>query len=116
MQESASGKMFIKLCGNWSITGVSEQLRFLKDQLQSMSSPNAADAPNPGESDPEIDVHDVEQIDLSGYQLLAIWLRHVKMLGFSPVLVNVPETFRQDIRYFGFGAEFDRIVGAKECS
>ena len=113
MQESASGKMFIKLCGNWSITGVTDQLRFLKDQLQSMSSPNAADALTPGENDPEIDVQDVEQIDLSGYQLLAIWLRHVKMLGFSPVLVNVPETFRQDIRFLGFGAEFDRIACAK---
>ncbi|WP_041245404.1 STAS domain-containing protein [Geotalea uraniireducens] len=113
MSESATERMSIKLCGNWSITGVTDQLKFLKIQLQSLSFSNAADtraSSCPMENDPEIDMKDVDQIDLSGCQLLAIWLRHVKLLGLSPVLINVPEEFRQNIHFLGFGSEYDCIL------
>jgi|GEM_PF-983230 len=113
MSESATERMSIKLCGNWSITGVTDQLQFLKVQLQSLSFSNAVDTPAsscPMENDPEIDMEDVDQIDLSGCQLLAIWLRHVKLLGLSPVLINVSEEFKQNIHFLGFGSEFDCIV------
>lgn len=101
MTEKANENIPIKLCGDWSITGVSKQLSTLTAHLETLLTGRAADPL------PQICVREVEAIDASGYQLLAVFLRHVRGHGLSPVLVNTPDHLRTALETLGFATEFD---------
>lgn len=90
----------IKLCGNWSIDGVAEQLLFLKSFLSNVTS----DVPR---HLTEICVQDVESIDASGYQLLAIFFHSLKSIGHEPKLLNPSTSLREKLETLGFTPAFD---------
>lgn len=104
MAEHAPEKLTIKLDGDWSMTGVTQQLLPLTEHLAALS-----DIP-PHQTQPVLDLSGVALIDACGCQLLTILLRHLRLLGFSPVLTNIPEEFRLNIELLGFGQEFETML------
>lgn len=104
MPENAPETLTIKLDGDWSMTGVTQQLLPLTEHLAALSS-----VP-PQQTRPVIDLAAVVLFDACGCQLLTILLRHLKLLGFAPILANIPEQFRHSIELLGFGHEFDTLL------
>jgi ABC-type transporter Mla MlaB component len=47
-----------------------------------------------------IDCSGIRSVDMSGLQLLHVWMQCVKLRGAKPKLVNIPEGMRQMIRRF----------------
>lgn len=104
MAENAPEKLTIKLDGDWSMTGVTQQLLPLTEHLAALS------GVHPHQAQPVIDLAAVALFDACGCQLLTILLRHLKLLGFTPVLANIPEEFRCNIELLGFGHEFESLL------
>lgn len=97
----------IQLSGDWSIFSIAEKMPLLMEKLRALS----------GESrrSPIIDLAAVESIDVSGWQLLAMWLRHCRTLGCEPVMVNIREDLRKRLELLGFDAEFTFRESSKPC-
>lgn len=108
MPEHADTAARIALSGNWSICCVTERLSELTTHLGALIAGRDANA-SPTRS--EICVRDVESIDASGCQLLAIFLRHLHRHGFAPAIVNPPEHFRSIMALLGFDAELEGTEG-----
>lgn len=94
-----SGRIVIE--GELSIATVADQvsavrLRHFLDGVESGSF----------QGRPLVDLARVEDIDLSGWQLLAVWFRHARRLGFDPALVNVREELRRRLKILGLAREF----------
>ncbi|CAG0934074.1 lipid asymmetry maintenance protein MlaB [Geobacter sp.] len=108
MPENAPEKQTIKLTGDWSMTGVTQQLLPLTEHLAALSRalPQESDTV---EAQPVIDLADVALFDACGCQLLTIVIRHLRLLGFTPVLTNIPDEFRGSIELLGFGHEFETM-------
>ena len=104
MAENSPEQLTIKLNGDWSMTGITQQLPPLTEHLATLS------GMPPQQAQPVVDLEDVALLDASGCQLLTILLRHLKLLGFSPLLTNVPGHFRDSIELLGFGHEFETIL------
>ncbi|RNC69824.1 MAG: STAS domain-containing protein [Desulfuromonadales bacterium] len=109
MPESTPEKLTIKLCGDWSMTGVTHQLLPLTEHLATLS------RALPQQSGAEvtqtvIDLAEVALFDACGCQLLTVLLRHLKLLGFTPVLANIPDELHGSIALLGFGHEFETIL------
>lgn len=106
MAEHAPETLTIKLDGDWSMTGVTQQLLPLTEHLAALS------GVPPKQTQPVIDLAGVVLFDACGCQLLTILLRHLRLLGFTPVLANIPEEFRCSIELLGFGHEFETLLDA----
>jgi len=104
--ENAPEKLTIKLDGDWSMTGVTQQLLPLTEHLANLS------CVTPHQAQPVIDLADVALFDACGCQLLTILLRHLRLLGFTPVLTNIPDEHRGSIELLGFGHEFETMLDA----
>lgn len=109
MAEHAPEKLTIKLDGDWSMTGVTQQLLPLTEHLAALSS-MLPQQPGTVEAQPVIDLADVAQFDACGCQLLTILLRHLRLLGFTPVLANIPDELSGSIELLGFSHEFETIL------
>ncbi|AJE04508.1 STAS domain-containing protein [Geobacter pickeringii] len=103
MPEHADTTARIALSGNWSICCVTDRLSELTTHLGSLLAGREADA----STSREICVRDVESIDASGCQLLAVFLRHLRRHGFAPTIVNQPEHVRSSMAMLGFDAELE---------
>lgn len=66
-----------------------------------------------GEKSFHIDCAKVLSADISGLQLLYVWMQCVKFRGVEATLVNLPERLQQDIRRLELGHCF---VNAAACS
>ena len=89
------------LFGEWTISGVDDQFRVLSETLQEMASgPNKL---------PHVDCGNICSFDMSGLQLLHVWLECAKMQGIIVQLVNLPDSMQQTIRRLGFGHAFHEI-------
>lgn len=108
MAEHAPEKLTIKLDGDWSLTGVTRQLLPLTEHLAALS------AMPPHQAQPVIDLADVALFDACGCQLLTILLRHLRLLGFAPVLANIPDELRGSIDLLGFSHEFETMQDASK--
>ncbi|WP_298272451.1 STAS domain-containing protein [Geobacter sp.] len=108
MSEQADTPARITLGGDWSISGVTERLNELTVHLGSLLAGRGAAAPPPKS---EICVRDVETIDASGCQLLAVFVRHLRRHGFAPAIVNPPEHFRSSVSLLGFDDELEGTGG-----
>jgi len=82
----------IALSGHWNISGVVHQMaslpvlhhsEFGRDNLF------------------RIDCSEISSVDMSGLQLLYVWMQCVSMRGVKPALVNLPEGMHQTIKRLG---------------
>lgn len=88
----------IRLSGDWSIFSIAEKMPFLLERLTAL----ATGAGKPA----VIDFGAVDTIDVSGWQLLVLWLRRCRQLGLSPIMANVSDDHRRRLDLLGFAGEF----------
>ena len=86
------------LTGDWTITGVVNQLDTLRSTLRKFEHSQKKRL--------HIDCGKIEAIDLSGLQLIHVWLELVKMHGMEAQLFNLPHHMHYDIRRLGLGQCF----------
>ena len=72
------------LSGDWTISGVVGQLDLLFSSLDTLESA--------GKIRVHIDCGKIHAIDMSGVQLLNVWLQCCRWRGVEPTLINVPES------------------------
>lgn len=80
-----------RLEGDWTINGASRNLDSLALSLQQLESVGV-------DKKLRIDFARIKEADVSGLQLLNVWLQCVRFRGVEPTLVNVPERLRQAIQ------------------
>lgn len=88
----------VRLEGDWTLAGATRNLSFLSRSLQQFE---------PGsEHCICIDCGEIKKIDMSGMQLLKVWLHCFRLRGVEPTLVNVPESLRHAI----LGVDFNQCL------
>lgn len=75
-----------RLEGDWTLTEVTRNLDSLALSLQQLESGC--------EKSLRIDCAEMKETDISGLQLLNVWLQCARFRGVEPTLVNVPERLR----------------------
>jgi ABC-type transporter Mla MlaB component len=75
-----------RLEGDWTLSGASRNLSVLSHSLQQFE-------PGCGQS-LRIDCGEIKNVDMSGMQLLNVWLQCFRFRGVETTLVNVPESLR----------------------
>jgi ABC-type transporter Mla MlaB component len=75
-----------RLEGDWTLSGVTRNLDSLALSLQQLESGSGKKL--------RIDCGQMEEADISGLQLLNVWMQCVRFRGVEPTLVNVPEKLR----------------------
>jgi anti-anti-sigma regulatory factor len=98
LMTTASSEIKHHLSGNWTITGVVAQLQSLSGYLQHLVSA--------GKKLLHIDCGSIDAIDLSGLQLLHVWMELVHLNGVKTHLVNLSDAMQATIRQFGLGQCF----------
>lgn len=86
------------LSGDWTISGVVSQIDSLSQSLQKLASARNKRI--------HIDCEHIESIDMSGLQLLHVWMELVRMRGMETQLHNLPDGMRQTIKRLGLGHSF----------
>src|SRR5690242_11273841 len=87
----------IKLSGNWNLSGVVVQiealstLHHLESGLEKLFMEKLIN----------VDCSDISSVDLSGLQLLHVWMQCISLRGAKPELINLTEDMQQTIRRFG---------------
>jgi anti-anti-sigma regulatory factor len=71
-----------RLSGDWTIAGVGQQVASLTEFRIEGTGPDTTVA---------IDCSGIDGIDLSGFQLLFVWLHCIRLRGLRPELVNMPD-------------------------
>ena len=74
------------LAGDWTLSGATRNLSLLSRSLQQFE-------PG-GEHSVSVDCGEIKKVDVSGVQLLKVWLQCFRFRGVEPTLVNVPENLR----------------------
>ncbi len=82
----------IKLSGHWNLSGAVRQIESLSTVHQPESGP---------ENLSSVDCSGINSIDISGLQLLHVWLQCVRLRGGQPKLINLPESMQQTIEHLG---------------
>ena len=82
------------LSGNWTITGVKEQLDSLSHSLINLTSSDNKYV--------QVDCEKIDSIDMSGVQLLKVWMEYASDRGIQAKLVNLSESMQQTIQQLGF--------------
>lgn len=91
-----------QLSGDWTIEGVVSQVDLLSHSLQEMASYS--------EKDVYIDCGSIDRIDMSGLQLLHVWIECARIRGVQPQLVNLPESLKKTISRLGIEACFSKAI------
>lgn len=87
-----------QLSGDWTISGVVDQVGLLSKSLQRLASAQKKCVC--------IDCGRIDSIDMSGLQLLHVWMECAKMCGVKAQLVNLPDSMQQTIQRLGLGCCF----------
>ncbi|MDD5284369.1 MAG: STAS domain-containing protein [Desulfuromonadaceae bacterium] len=95
-KRTAGGKH--NLSGDWTISGVMSQVDSLSDSLQKGGTGRKKNL--------HVDCARISNIDMSGLQLLHVWIECARMRGISPQLVNLPDGMQETIRRLGLGKCF----------
>ena len=82
----------IKLSGHWNISGVIHQIESLS-ALPKLES--GLDKPV------KIDCSEISSVDMSGLQLLHVWIQCLCLRGITPVLINLTVAMQRTIRHLG---------------
>jgi ABC-type transporter Mla MlaB component len=95
------------LGGDWSLSGVINQLPYLVEHLASLSDTlsdkesQVSTATNP----PEVHMAGINELDAGGCQLLTLFVHLLKQKGAIPRLTGIPDAIRRKIIYLGFARE-----------
>ena len=81
------------LTGDWTLTGVTKQLPRLTSYLEKLNSAHHKSV--------HIDCSKIEAIDMSGLQLLHVWVELIKVHGVEPTIVNPPDYVQKNIHRLG---------------
>ncbi len=93
------------LSGDWTIAGVITQVEALSHSLEKLS-----DHQNKRLN---VDCAKIDCIDMSGLQLLHVWIQCANMRGVQTQLINLPEAMQQIIQRLGLNQSFtDNYPGA----
>jgi len=84
-----------QLSGDWTIAGVMNQIDSLSHYLQELASACKKRI--------HIDCERIEAIDMSGLQLLHVWMECVRMRGMEAQLLNLTDSMRQTIERLRLG-------------
>ncbi len=80
----------VRLEGDWTLSGVTRNLDSLALSLQKLV---------PGsEKSLQVDCGQMKDADISGLQLLNVWMQCARYRGMEPTLVNVPERLRHSMQ------------------
>jgi anti-anti-sigma regulatory factor len=86
------------LSGDWTISGVVDQCKQLSRSLKDLESGRKKRL--------HIDCGKINCIDMSGLQLLHVWMELVKMRGVEAELLNLPDDMQHIIQRLGLGQSF----------
>lgn len=86
------------LSGDWTISGVVNQVDLLSQSLEKLASTRKKRLC--------IDCGNIDSIDMSGLQLLHVWMELVKMRGVETKLLNLPDDMQHTIQRLGLGQSF----------
>ena len=75
-----------RLEGDWTITGVTSNIDSMALSLQQLE-------PGSGKN-LRVDCGEIKEADISGLQLLNVWIQCARFRGVEPMLVNVPNKLR----------------------
>lgn len=75
--------------GDWTLTGVTRNIGVLALFLQQLE---------PERKKLRIDCGRMEEADISGLQLLKVWMQCVRLRGVEPILFNVPEKLKHTMQ------------------
>lgn len=78
-----------QLEGDWTLTGLTCNLDSIALSLQQLESENGKDL--------RVDCGQIKEADISGLQLLNVWMQCARFRGVKPMLVNVPERLRHSM-------------------
>ncbi len=87
-----------ELSGDWTISGVVGQVDSLSHSLIKLSSARNKKV--------HIDCGGIDAIDMSGLQLLHVWLECASARGIQAILINLPEEMLLTIDRLGLGQCF----------
>lgn len=94
MQNSIIGNKF-RLSGNWTISGVESQLDSLSHSLIKLDSTSKELV--------QVDCEQINAIDMSGVQLIHVWMECASERGIHMKLINLPDIMQQTMQQLGFG-------------
>jgi anti-anti-sigma regulatory factor len=98
-----------QLTGDWTIAGVMNQMDSLSQYLHELAATCKKHV--------HIDCERIDVIDMSGLQLLHVWIECIRMRGMEAQLLNMPDSMRQSIQRLGLGNYFmDNCQAAKSVS
>jgi anti-anti-sigma regulatory factor len=83
------------LSGDWTISGVENQVDSLSRSLLALASARNKKV--------HVDCGGIDTIDMSGLQLLHVWLECASARGIQAKLVNLPDDMYQTIKRLGLG-------------
>jgi len=87
-----------QLSGDWTIFGLVHQVDWLSKSLEKLASA--------GKKTVHIDCGRIDAIDMSGLQLLQVWMQCAKARGIQAHLINLPDYMQQTIQTMGLGQCF----------
>jgi anti-anti-sigma regulatory factor len=90
----------VKLTGNWNLSGVVLQIESLST-LHKLESGL--------EKIFRIDCSEINSVDMSGLQLLYVWIQCVSLRGVKPELINLPEGMQKAIKRLGLTNSFSEF-------
>jgi len=86
------------LSGDWTIAGVVTQVDALSNSLEKLSGGKNRRL--------HVDCAKIDCIDMSGLQLLHVWMQCANMRGVQTQLINLPEAMKQIIQRLGLNQSF----------
>lgn len=94
--------------GDWTITGVADNIGSLVLSLDQMESE--------GKKSFQINCGQIEETDTSGLQLLNVWVECARLRGIEPKLVNVTDEMHRAIHELGFSQCFSHAFSNRRHS
>lgn len=82
----------VHLKGDWTLTEVARNIDSLTRSLQQVDRGNMSTL--------HVDCGQMEKADMSGLQLLNVWMQCLRFRGIEPTLVNVPDKVRSVLPFF----------------
>jgi ABC-type transporter Mla MlaB component len=93
-----------RLEGDWTLTGVARNIDSLALSLQQIK---------PGsEKSLRVDCGQMKEVDISGMQLLNVWMQCARYRGVEPMLVNVPNNLRHAMKVLVAHFDIDTCTDA----
>lgn len=107
MPQKTADKIVITLNGDWSMNGVNHQIRNLVEVLETISNslPDTKYQAGAAEKRSEVVMTGIDELDVSGCQLLTIFVQLLKQKGVMPLFTDVPDQIKEKIQVFGFDRE-----------